>query len=44
MGLNYVAVTFILMADSKEELDRVTKTVEAIGKGNSVTIEAHYLK
>ena len=42
--LYYVAVTIILMADSKEELDRVTKTVEAIGKGNSVTIEAHYLK
>lgn len=32
------------MADSKEELDSMTETVETIGKRNSVTIEEHYLK
>lgn len=42
--LYYVSVTIILMADTKEELDSVTKTVETIGKRNSVTIEEHYLK
>ena len=42
--LYYVAVTIILMADSKEELDSITETVETIGKRNSVTIEEHYLK
>jgi len=42
--LYYVAVTVILMADSKEELDSMTETVETIGKRNSVTIEEHYLK
>ena len=42
--LYYVAVTIILMADSKEELDSMTETVETIGKRNSVTIEGHYLK
>lgn len=42
--LYYVAVTIILMADSKEELDSMTETVETIGKRNSVTIEEHYLK
>jgi len=42
--LYYVAVTIILMADSKEELDSMTETVETIGKRNSVTIEKHYLK
>ncbi|MDE6254003.1 MAG: DUF87 domain-containing protein [Lachnospiraceae bacterium] len=42
--LFYVAVTIILMADSKEELDSMTETVETIGKRNSVTIEEHYLK
>lgn len=39
-----VAVTIILMADTKEELDSMTETVETIGKRNSVTIEEHYLK
>ena len=42
--LYYVAVTIILMAESKEELDSMTETVETIGKRNSVTIEEHYLK
>ena len=42
--LYYVAVTIILMADSKEELDSMTETVETIGKRNSVTVEEHYLK
>lgn len=42
--LYYVSVTLILMADTKEELDSMTETVETIGKRNSVTIEEHYLK
>lgn len=42
--LFYVAVTIVLMAESKEELESVTETVEAIGKGASVTIDTHYLK
>jgi type IV secretory pathway VirB4 component len=42
--LYYVAVTIILMADSKEELESMTETVETISKRNSVTIEEHYLK
>ena len=42
--LFYAAVTIILMADTKEELDSMTKTVETIGKRHSVTIEEHYLK
>lgn len=42
--LFYAAVTIILMADTKEELESMTETVETIGKRNSVTIEEHYLK
>ena len=42
--LYYVSVTISLMADTKEELDSMTETVETIGKRNSVTIEEHYLK
>lgn len=42
--LFYAAVTIILMADTKEELDSMTETVETIGKRNSVIIEEHYLK
>lgn len=42
--LFYVAVTIVLMAESMEELESVTETVEAIGKGASVTIDTHYLK
>lgn len=42
--LYYVAVTIILMADSKKELESISKTVETIGKRNSCTIDVHYLK
>lgn len=42
--LFYVAVTVILVAESKEELESVTETLETIGKGDSVTIDTHYLK
>ena len=42
--LFYVAVTFIIVAESREELESVTETVETIGKRNSVTIDTHYLK
>ncbi len=42
--LYYAAVTIILMADTKEELDSMTETVETIGKRNGVSIEEHYLK
>lgn len=42
--LYFVAVTIILMADTKEELESITETVETIGKRNSCTIESHYLK
>lgn len=40
----YVAVTIILMADSKEELASITETIGTIAKGNSCTIDVHYLK
>ena len=42
--LFYVAVTMILMADTKEKLDSLTETMERIGKQHSVIIEEHYLK
>jgi type IV secretory pathway VirB4 component len=42
--LFYVAVTIVLMADSKEELKSVTETVETIGKRNSCTIDTHYFR
>lgn len=42
--LFYVAVTIILMAESKEELESITETVETIGKRNSCVIEPHYYK
>ncbi|MHB8130234.1 MAG: VirB4-like conjugal transfer ATPase, CD1110 family [Mobilitalea sp.] len=42
--LFYVAVTIILMADSKAELESICETVETIGKRNSCTIDVHYLK
>ncbi len=42
--LFYVAVTIILMADTKEELDSITETVETIGKRNSCIIDTHYLR
>lgn len=42
--LFYVAVTIIVMADSKKELDSVCETIKTIGKRNSVTIDVQYLK
>lgn len=42
--LFYVAVSIILVAESKEELDSVTETIETIGKRNSVVIDTNYLK
>ena len=42
--LFYVAVTIIIMAESKEELESITETVETIGKRNSCVIEPHYYK
>jgi len=42
--LFFVAVTIILMADTKEELDSITETVVTIGKGQSVVIDTHFLK
>ena len=42
--LFYVAVTIIIVAESKEELESITETVETIGKRNSVTIDTHFLK
>ncbi|MDD3417860.1 MAG: DUF87 domain-containing protein, partial [Lachnospiraceae bacterium] len=42
--LYYVAVTIVLMADSKKELESISETVETIGKRNSCTIDVHYLK
>lgn len=42
--LFYTAVSIILVAESKEELESVTETVESIGKSHSVTIDTHYLK
>lgn len=42
--LFYVAVTIVLMAESKQELDSITETVETIGKGNGCTIDVHFLK
>ena len=41
--LFYTAVSIILVAESKEELESVTETVESIGKSHSVTIDTHYL-
>ena len=42
--LFYVAVSIILVAESEEELDSVTETIETIGKRNSVVIDTNYLK
>jgi len=42
--LFYVAVTIVLMADSKKELDSITETVQSIGKRNGCLIDVHYLK
>ncbi|MDF2908687.1 MAG: hypothetical protein K0R34_4008, partial [Herbinix sp.] len=40
----FVAVTILLMADSKEVLESICETVKTIGKRNSCTIDVHYLK
>ena len=42
--LFYAAVSIILVAESREELESVTETVETIGKRHSVIIDTHYLK
>lgn len=42
--LFYVAVTIILMAKNKKDLDSITETVQSIGKRNSCLIDVHYLK
>lgn len=42
--LFFVGVTILIMADSKEELNSITETIETIGKRNSCTIDVHYLK
>jgi len=42
--LFYVSVTILLMADTKEELDSITETVQAIGKGHNCVIDTLYLK
>ena len=42
--LFYVAVTIIIMAESKDELESMTETIETIGKRNSCIIDTHYLK
>lgn len=34
----------MMVADTKEELESITETVETIGKRNSVVIDTHYLK
>lgn len=42
--LFYVSVTIVLMARDKKELDSMTETVQAIGKGHGCLIDVHYLK
>ena len=42
--LFYVAVTIVIKADTKEELEAIEETLVTIGKRNSCQIEAHYLK
>ena len=42
--LFYTAVTMVIVAESMEELESITETIETIGKRNSVTIDIHYLK
>ncbi|MGN0154186.1 MAG: VirB4-like conjugal transfer ATPase, CD1110 family [Lachnospiraceae bacterium] len=42
--LFYVAVTVVIVAETKEQLESVTETVETIGKRNSVVIDTHFLK
>ena len=40
----YVAVTILLVAENKEELESMTESVVTIGKRNSVMVDTHYLK
>lgn len=40
----YVAVTILLVAENKDELESMTESIVTIGKRNSVTIDTHYLK
>lgn len=42
--LFYVGVTILIVADSKQELESISETIETIGKSNSCTIDVHYLK
>lgn len=42
--LFYVAVTILLMAKDKKELDSMTETVQTIGKRHGCLIDVHYLK
>ncbi len=42
--LFYVAVTIIVMAESKKELDSICDTIETIGKRNNCTIDTHLLQ
>ncbi len=42
--LFYVAVTILLMAENKKELDSMTETVQSIGKSHGCLIDVHYLK
>ena len=43
-NLFLVAVTIILIAKDKDELDSVTESITTIGKRNSCQIEPHYLQ
>ena len=42
--LFYVAVTLVLMGESKNELEQMTKTVQSIGREHGVMIEKHYYR
>ncbi len=42
--LFYVGVNIVLMADTKEELNSITETVQTIGKGHNCVIDTQYLK
>lgn len=42
--LFYVGVTMLVMADTKEELDSITETVQSIGKSHNCVIDILYLK
>ena len=42
-SLFFVGVTFVVTAGTKEELDSICKTIETIGKNQSVVIDKQYL-